>query len=78
MPRTKTTTWTYECDTDGCGTDRYPFDGPASIEVSVGDACSTGLSTVVHDQNEADAHVRSLGWTVGKHVTCPDCAGGAS
>lgn len=69
MPRTKVIIWSYECDATtpdgrrGC---------VRSYEVSRGDEISTGRGTVIHDQADADAAARQVGWKLGRVVLCPD------
>lgn len=75
MPRHRTVAWTYECD------DRQLVELGQTVHlqgltVRRGDRCSTGRSTVVNDQGDADAVARQQGWTVGRRVLCPIHAGG--
>lgn len=82
MPRWRDVTWTYQCDRTG--PDDHPRDeagrpddGPM-LTVSKGDHRPTGRSLVVNDQSDADAVARREGWSVGRHVLCPQHAGGGA
>ena len=77
MPRTRTVTWTYDCDALGCG-NHWPG-GPGYLEVHRGDRCDTARGTEVRDQVDADAVARQAGWQLthgGRQVFCPSCVGG--
>ena len=77
MARTRTVTWLYRCDADGCT--HGPSFGPETLTATSGDPCSTFRGTVIVDQADADAHARQAGWSVGKRILCPVCTrGGAS
>lgn len=71
MPRTRSINWRYECDKTG-------LPCPQQLVLVQGNPCNTGRGLTIHDQADADAVARQDGWTVGRHVYCPDHAGGAA
>lgn len=86
MPRTRHLSWMYQCDALGCGVAPYKdrdgswIGSPADLEVHRGDACNTARGTEVHDQADADAHARTLGWQITSQgeTFCPACTGRAA
>lgn len=72
MPRTRLVIWRYECDFV------LAVSCLNQLVLYRGQGCNTGRGTIIHDQADADAVARQDGWTVGRHVYCPNHAGGAA